>query len=185
MRSTARAKTMLLLAMAASIGAAFPHAGTAQSGSVPRTLAGTWVAEGGPARAMRTVEAAFAPSIATFPTLFQGFARDRIRSDMAPPRRVLVSLDGPQVRVTLEAARTTVIAGPLRSPARTSGLQDGTRVTPRLEGGWLELLYEGEGSQLRQLFSTEPDGARMHLDFTVTSPQLPAPVRYRLEYVRP
>jgi hypothetical protein len=177
-------KVVIVLAAGALIAAAAPLDGSAQSGSVPRTLGGTWVPDGGPARAMQTVEAAFAPSIATFPTLFQGFARDRIRSDMAPPRRVLVSLDGARVRVTLETARTTIIAGPLRSPATTSGLQEGTRVTPRLEGGWLELFYEGEGSQLRQLFSTERDGSRMHLDFTVTSPQLPAPVRYRLEYVR-
>lgn len=196
MRSTARAKTktrlhrtLALLAAAALIAAAGPLDGAAQSAAaqsatVPRTLAGTWVAEGGHARAMRAVDAAFAPSIATFPTLFQGFARDRVRSSMEPPRRVLVALEGARVRVTLETTSTTVIAGPLRAPARTTGVQDGTRVTPRLEGGWLELLYEGEGSQLRQLFSTEPDGARMHLDFTVTSPQLPAPVRYRLEYVR-
>jgi hypothetical protein len=178
-------RTALLAAAALLALAAAPLAGRAQPASVPRILAGTWVAEGGPTRAMRTVEAAFAPSIATFPSLFQGIARDRIRTSMEPPRRVLVSLDGARVRVTLESANTTVVAGPLRAPATTSGIQEGTRVTPRLQGGWLELLYQGEGSELRQLFSTEADGSRMHLDFTVTSPQLPAPVRYRLDYVRP
>lgn len=191
MRLICRAKSpplhrpALLAAAALIAAAAVPLAGSAQSGAVPRILAGTWVPEGGPTRAMRTVEAAFAPSIATFPSLFQGIARDRIRTSMEPPRRVLVSLDGARVRVTLESANTAVVAGPLRAPATTSGIQEGTRVTPRLQGGWLELLYQGEGSELRQLFSTEPDGSRMHLDFTVTSPQLPAPVRYRLEYARP
>ncbi|AKF04306.1 hypothetical protein [Sandaracinus amylolyticus] len=162
-----------------------PRSGRAQAASVPATLAGTWVLDGDPARAARTIEAAFAPSIATLPELLQGFARDRIRSSMQPPRRVLVTIDGSRVRVTLESQRTTVVDGALGASARVTGVEDGTRVTPRLQGGWLELLYEGEGSVLQQLCSTEPDGARMHLDFTVVSARLPAPVRYRLDYVRP
>ena len=169
----------LILAAAAS-----PGAGRAQSGVVPATLAGTWAYDGDQARALRPVDAAFAPRIATLPELLQGMARDRIRSDMQPPRRVLVSLTGSRVRVTLESERTRVIDGALGSAARTTGIADGTRVTPRLEGGWLELLYQGEGSELHQLYSTEPDGSRMHVDFTVVSERLGAPVRYRLDYVR-
>jgi hypothetical protein len=153
--------------------------------AVPSTLAGTWVQEGDAARAMQTVQAAFASTVATLPELLQGFARDRIRSDMEPPRRVVVVLDPARIRVTLEASHTTVVAGPLGGAATTSGVQDGTTVTPRLSSGWLDLVYAGEGSELHQLYSTEPDGARMHLDFTVTGPRLPAPVRYRLEYVHP
>jgi hypothetical protein len=157
----------------------------AQSGSVPAILAGTWAHHGDTEAGMRTVEAAFAPGIAAFPELFQGFARRRIRESMQPPHRVNVVLEAGRIRVTLESDRTRVISGALGAPAVTSGVDSGTRVTPRLEGGWLELFYEGEGSQLRQLLSTEPDGSRMHLDYTVTSPQLASPVRYRLEYVRP
>ena len=58
-------------------------------------------------------------------------------------------------------------------------------MSSRLQGGWLELDYEGEGSVLRQLLSTEPDGARMHLDFDIRGERLPQPVRYRLDFVHP
>lgn len=160
--------------------------GRAQTGTVPAMLAGTWTYDGTSAGAVRIVDAAFAPAIATLPELFQGFARDRVRTSMDPPRRVLVTLTGSRVRVTLESSeRTTVVDGALGAHASVSGAEGDPTVTPHLEGGWLELLYEGEGSELRQLLSTEPDGARMHLDFGIVSPQIPDRVRYRLDYVHP
>ncbi len=164
--------------------AAAPRAGQAQPASVPAVLAGTWVHDGDLERGRRTVDAAFASTVASLPELFRGMARDRIRGSMPVRRRITVALDGPRVRVTLESAeRTTIIEGPLGSRARVTGGEPGTVVTPRLQGGWLELRYQGEGSELRQLFSTEPNGSRMHLDFDVTGSRLPTPVRYRLEYV--
>ncbi|MCZ7686563.1 MAG: hypothetical protein M5U28_50565 [Sandaracinaceae bacterium] len=183
----AKRSTTALLAIAALTFAAstLPRASHAQSASVPRQLAGTWVLHGDAESAMRTVDAAFWPTVSTLPEIMHGMARDRIRANMTPPRRVLVTLDGSRVRVRLEAARTSVIAGPVGSPATTSGVEPGTVVTPRLQAGWLELLYEGEGSSLRQLFSTEPDGSRMHVDYTVTGPMLRGQVRYRLDYVHP
>lgn len=164
--------------------AAMPFSGSAQQGSVPSVLEGTWVHDGALAAATRTVDAAFAPTVQQLPSLIQGIARDRIRSNMEPPRRIRVALSGERVRLTLESSNRVVIDGALGRPATASGVESGTRVTPRLQGGWLELRHEGEGSQLRQLFSTEPDGSQMHVDYTVTGPRLAGPVRYRLEYRR-
>ena len=159
--------------------------GHAQQAQVPSTLAGAWSLASPVASAEHTVESAFAANISTLPELFQGFARSRVRSSMAPPRRVDVTLTDARLRVRLESSeRTTVIDGALNSAANVSGAEGTPTVTPRLSGGWLELAYEGEGSELRQLLSTEPDGARMHLDFRIVSPQMPTPVRYRLDYVR-
>lgn len=174
----------VVIAALLAVATLSPGPGRAQTAAVPAVLAGAWVPEGGPERGARVVEAAFAPSIAALPEILHGFARGRIRDDMPVPRRVVVAIEGAGVRLTLESAQTRTIAGPLGSPARTTGVSSGTQVTPRLSGGWLELQYEGEGSQLRQLFSTEPDGSRMHLDYTVTSPQVAGgQVRFRLEYV--
>jgi hypothetical protein len=179
--------TPAIAALLVILVGARPAIGGAQSASVPGTLAGTWVYDGSIAGAVRIVEAAFEPGISTFPELFQGFARSRLRASMAPPSRVVVALSGAaHLRVTLASSeRTTVVDGDLGSPATVSDAEGDPRVVPRLRGGWLEIGYEGEGSHLEQLLSTEPDGARMHLDFNVVSPQLPAPVRYRLEYVHP
>jgi hypothetical protein len=181
-----RESASLLIAAAALlvVAAASALPGRAQTATVPALLAGTWLPEGGHDRGVRVVDAAFAPSIAALPEILHGFARGRIRDDMPVPRRIVVALDGPRVRVTLESEHTRTIAGPIGARATTSGVASGTQVTPRLSGGWLELHYEGEGSQLRQLFSTEPDGSRLHLDYTVISSQVAGgQVRFRLEYV--
>lgn len=173
------------LALGLLVASAMPLDGRAQPASVPSTLAGAWVHQGQRERALRTIDAAFAPTIARLPRIMHGFARDQIRNYIEPPRRVRVTLDGRRVRIELEASRTTVIDGRLGARARTTNVESGTQVTPRLEGGWLELLYAGRSSEMRQLFSTEPDGSQMHLDYTVTAPQIATPVRFRLEYVRP
>jgi hypothetical protein len=157
----------------------------AQSGSVPVQLAGTWTVEGSTARAMRVVEGAFEPAVQTMPELFRGFARDRVRSSMEPPRRIVVTLEGSRVRVAFERTDPSTVDGSLGGTAAATGVDDGTTVTTRLSGGWLEIVYVGSGSEMRQLLSTEADGSRMHLDYAIESTQLPFPVRYRLEYVRP
>lgn len=173
--------TFACLALSA-LGAAPLRAQTAAA--VPPILAGEWQHDGALSRGVRTIDAAFAPSLAVIPEILQGFARDRIRTDMAPPRSVEVTLVGNRIRVALHAEREATIEGALESHAQTTGVDEGTVVTPRLASGWLELQYVGEGSELRQLLSTEPDGAHMHLDYHVTSPRLRGAVRYRLEYVR-
>lgn len=181
-RPAAKALSMAALAMLA-LAIGLPGVIGAQAGSVPAALAGTWSYDGTAAQGMAIVEAAFAPGIRSLPELFQGMARDRVRENMRPPARVVVTLTGANVRVVMESDHTTVITGPLGGRASTSGVSDSTTVASRLRAGWLEFHYDGEGD-MDQLFSTEPDGSRMHVDYTVTSDRLPEPVRYRLDYVR-
>ncbi len=173
---------MAFLGACAALGGVTPS--RAQTAGVPAQLAGTWVYAGSSTHAMSIVTAAFEPSIRSFPELFQGIARDRVRSSMVPPSRVVVGIAGERVRVTLHTDRTMEIDGAIGSTARATGTEGSPRVSTHLRGGWLEVRYEGEGD-MQQLFSTEPDGARMHVDFTVVSERLPAPVRYRLDYVHP
>lgn len=158
--------------------------GSAQVGaSVPGLLAGTWAYEHSAERAMAIVDAAFAPGVAALPFFFQSIARNRIHESMQPATRVVVTLAGSRVRVVYTSDVTETIDGTLGVEASVSGLEEGTRVSTSLSGGWLMLTYDGEGD-MTQLLSTEPDGTRMHLDCTVTSERLPAPVRWRLDYVR-
>lgn len=160
-----------------------PLDGRAQGGAIPSTLPGTWVFDGTPASGMRIVDAAFAPGIATLPELFQGIARDRVRANMRPATRIAITVTGSRYRISLAGEETKVIEGVLGAAASTTNIDGDTTVTSGLAGGWLQLTYDGEGGML-QLFSTEPDGSRMHVDYTVTSDRLPAPVRYRLDYLR-
>ena len=172
------------LTVAATLAIAATAAPFAGAQAVPSTLAGTWTHAGPVDRGMRTVEAAFAASIATLPELFQGIARERIRTSLAPPPRITVTLTGDRIRVSLEHEDPTTIVGNLGAHAATTGVDDGTTVTPRLEAGWLDLVYEGEDSSMHQLFSTEPDGSLLHVVLTVVYGRLGGTVRYRLELVR-
>lgn len=163
---------------------ALASTGGAQRASVPRILAGHWAFDGSDGHAMAIVERAFTPGLRTLPELFRGLALDRIRQSMVPPSRVVVRLTGSRVHVTLRTDREIVIDGELGAIARTRGVEGDTRVSTRLRSGWLEVRYEGEGD-MQQLFSTEQDGSRMHIDYTIESERLPEPVRYRLDYVAP
>lgn len=185
--SNSRARPVLALlcvaALALAVTVALPPVGHGQAG-IPTQLAGHWRHDGDVSRGVSTVDRAFAASIARFPELFQGIARNRIRTDLAPPRTIDVTVEGTRVHVVLRTDETKSIEGALSAHATTHGVDDGTVVTPRLQGGWLELFYEGESSEMRQLFSTEPDGAHLHLDYTIVNERLGGAVRYRLEYVR-
>lgn len=170
-----------ITALAALGLALVPLGSRAQTGSVPAVLAGTWVSESSSASAMAHVLAAFEPGVTSLPELFQGMARDRIRSSMVPPSRVVVTLTGTHVNVSMRTNRMIVIDGELGAEARLEGGEGDPTVTTGLRGGWLEIRWDGEGD-MQQLLSTEPDGSRMHLDYTVESDRLPEPVRYRLDF---
>jgi hypothetical protein len=175
---------MKLFAFALVAIALVPPIGSAQvGGSVPGVLAGTWAYESSAARAMSIVDAAFEPGVSALPFFFQSIARSRIHDSMRPASRVEVTLAGSRVRVVYTSDVTKTIDGALGAEAGVAGLEEGTRVSTSLSGGWLLLTYDGEGD-MTQLLSTEPDGTRMHLDCTVTSDRLPQPVRWRLDYVR-
>jgi hypothetical protein len=178
MRHGCLALVLVLLAMS-------PRSSIAQTASVPVQLAGTWALDGDESRSIRVIDAAFQPSLDRLPDFMHGYARGRIRDDMSPPRTVVVALNGPQVDVRFQGVHPRTIVGNLGAHATTAtGVDDGTVVTPRITSGWLELHYVGDGSEMRQLLSTEADGNHMHLDFAITSPQLVGTVRYRLEYAR-
>jgi hypothetical protein len=174
-------RVTLALAVALALASLAPFVGAQ---AVPTQLAGSWRHDGAVSSGMRTVDGAFAASIATLPELFQGIARERIRTSLAPPPRITVTLTGERIRVSLDHDDPTTVVGALNAHAATTGVDDGTTVTPRLSGGWLDLVYEGESSEMHQLFSTEADGAHMHVDYTVENDRLAGTVRYRLEYVR-
>lgn len=180
--------TSFLPAAALTLAAclAMPAASGAQTAvTVPSTLAGSWTHDGALDRGRHTVERAFARSVAALPSFLQSYALGRIRDDLEPPHTIDVSLAGPRIRVTLHGPVTKTIDGTLDAHASTSGVQDGTVVTPQVASGWLDLLYEGESSTMHQLFSTEPDGSHLHLDYAIDNERLAGgTVRYRLEYVR-
>ena len=181
-----RHSTLLLLLALASLAAALlvPRAG-AQTAGVPSQLLGAFRYPHDLAHGRAVVEAAIEPRILQLPGMFQGIARDRLRERTRIPRRVSIASSEGRVEVTYEGERTVVVGSsvPGTTTVRNEEGRE-VRVTQQLSGGWLEQVYEGPNGQMRELLSTEPDGATLHVDVTLSSERLGEPIRYRLDYLR-
>lgn len=157
----------------------------AQDGRVPSVLEGTWRRAIGAERARQVVAAAFEPRLARFPAMLRGIARDRITESLPMPDRVAVAL-GERVRVTyLYEDRRLRVDTALGGTTRVRDVDGETRrVSQRLQRGWLEQVFRGADGDVHRLLSTEPDGATMHLDYTVHNERLGEAVRWRVDYRR-
>ena len=99
--------------------------------------------------------------------------------------RVSIAQSAGQVQVTYEGQRTVTVGSSVPGTTTVTN-EEGreVRVTQQLRGGWLEQVFEGPNGLLRELLSTEPDGATLHVDVSLESERLGEPIRYRLDYVR-
>ena len=168
----------------ACLALSFAPAATGQSAALPIQLAGTFEYPHGEAHAQAIIRAAVEPRIQQLPGMFQGIARQRMQERMRVARQLTIAL-GRETSVTFVGERTTAVRSSV--PGTTTVTNPEGReveVTQRVSGGWLEQTFSGENGQLRQLLSTEPDGATLHLDITLSSERLGEPIRYRLDYVR-
>lgn len=157
----------------------------AQAAAVPAILEGTYHYPHAPTHAQAIALAAVEPRISAMPAMVQGLARDRVAERVRPARRILIAPREGGVRVELEDGGTMVVDTALGATTTVRSRQGRpVQVRQALQGGWLEQVFTGENGELRQLYSTEPDGRTLHLDVTLSSPSLGEPVRYRLDYLR-
>lgn len=170
--------------LAASLGLG-ARAAAQDAAGVPPILAGRYRYSRDAAHGAAIVRAAIAPAIESMPELLRGFARDRLEERTHIPMQVEVTLTGRNVRVVSTGERTLTVEGPLgqRTQFRRSDGHTGD-VTQGLRSGWLEHDFQADQGAMRVLYSTEPDGATLHVDYTMTSQLLARPIRYRLDYVR-
>jgi hypothetical protein len=114
----------------------------------------------------------------------RGIARDRIAENNPPYKHIEISRDDALVTVRFDAENpiTLTVDG---SPVLWTS-EDGTRdqVTARSTGTQLVLQFAGGGGQRLDTFELGPNGKTLDLHIKITSPRLPAPVMYKLAYVK-
>ena len=157
----------------------------AQSAAVPPVLAGRWTYPHDLARARGIVLAAVEPALSGFPELLRPLARDRVRAGVRIAQSIDVVLDGSAVRTVYRGEHTVTVASALGARTTIAGAEGPVEVTQSLRGGWLEQIFHGrDDGGMRQLLSAEPDGRTLHLDVSLESSRLSAPIRFRLDYTR-
>jgi hypothetical protein len=160
----------------AAVLLAFPLAVFAADGP----LEGTFVAKGS---AQGTIDAAIDKGVAEMNFVKRPIARRRLKSTNLPYGRVVIQRSPQTISVTFDA--NTPIVMPL----------DGTPIKwTRADGEVFDVHAQSRDDRLVQTFKSE-DGQRVNefslagndglqLSVTISSPQLPTPVTYTLEFVR-
>ena len=159
----------------------FASAVLAQTPQWPETGArfeGTFQAEDSRAEARALADEAIDEVVDEMFFLTRAFARQQLQDSTRPCQEVWFEFAGGQVTVGCDDRK------PTRSPI------DGTQVTFENEEGEVYELVQGlENGRVVQEFGDErgvrrneytlsPDGQRLRLDVTVSSPRLPRPVTY-------
>lgn len=143
-------------------------------------LQGVFASAGG---GRETIDKAVEAATSKMNFVIRSVARSRLKKTNPPYQRIDIRNDGSQITVRFDKGNPVVM------PA------DGAAVKwKRDDGEVFDVSAHAQGSQLRQTFKAE-DGQRVNefnmsadgvltLNVTLTSPQLPQPVKYVLTYRR-
>lgn len=155
--------------------------GQVEEGDSDQRLSGRFVLAGSQERAEARINDAISRAVADMGFISRGVAADRLR-EKNPVRRTLeTEVDGERIRITY---------GDATYETRS---RDWETVTAT--GEQMELLQTASDDSIYQTFRApdgekttvyrfSPDGERLTLDITLTSPRLPEPLRYSLQYRR-
>jgi hypothetical protein len=144
-------------------------------------LQGTFVNEAQSADVIRT---AIDAAVAKMNFVTRPIARGRLRKANVLHRRVEIARTEQEISVTFDAY------APVRMPAdgRTAKWTRDDGETFDVSASWsgdsLVQTFKGEDGQRTNRFSLGPDARALTVQVEVTSPRLPAPVRYSLAFTR-
>lgn len=147
----------------------------------PAGLEGTWLLHTPRSRAHAVIDEGIQEAVDSMGPLRRAIGRRRLRAKNRLLGTVVVAREGERIAVTLEDWTGTTRAGRFE----TVTLDDGEEVQLKqtLTDTRLVQVFRGEDGQRRNVLTLRPDG-RAVLAVTVTSDQLPDPLRYRVIYRR-
>jgi hypothetical protein len=117
-------------------------------------------------------------------SLRRPFARNRLRKLNQPPQRIDVAYTQSEVSITTDGRdviRTPADGAPVRW-TRDDGEQFTIRTT--WDDRTLKRIFSAEDGERANTYDFSPDGATLTMSVTLTSPQLPGPLVYKLVYRR-
>lgn len=176
-----RACTALPLAALLFLVAATRRDHPQQPAQTP-AIQGTFVYD---ASASDDVEAAIKEATHKMSFITKPIARGRLKKTNEPYRRVIISPTAAEISIAMDQR------APIVTPSDGTAIdwkrpEDGEmlKVSTSWEGDRLRETFVADDGQRENVFSLSPDGRTLRMDVTVSSPRLPAPVRYALVYRR-
>jgi len=176
----------LLLLIAATRHPAHPRAGAQEPAPVAAVqspgMQGTFVLEGA---ANEAVVAAINSGTAKMNFIKRPIARSRLKKTNLPPY-AWVKIEHTPSEVSIEMDGRKPILTPADGKSIKWTREDGEVFdvnTVWEEGKLKETFVAGDGSR-ENLFSVSPDGNALTIQVTIRSPQLKAPIVYKLDYRR-
>lgn len=130
------------------------------------------------------VDGAIEETVAQLSFFTRPFARERLRKLNRPYQRLTVGYTAQEVSITVD--ESPPIRTPLNGTAVKWSQPDGENfeVTAGWEDGSIVQTFEAEDGRRVNLYTLEPDGNMLRLNVTLISPQLAAPLKYKLLYKR-
>ncbi|MCA9613186.1 MAG: hypothetical protein H6721_07605 [Sandaracinus sp.] len=164
-----------------SLLVAAPLVAQAPAEATEADLPGTYRLASSTSDAQQRVDAAIEAGVASMGPLRRSVGRRRLRAKNPIRRELVIALNGDRVSVSYDGERFDVRRG-VRETVRLSD-GEAVRLRATVEGARLTLHWQGDDGERRDTFTRRPDGSLV-FGVTVTSEQLPNPVRYRLVYRR-
>jgi hypothetical protein len=146
------------------------------------TLEGTFTAS--TSEGQQQIERAIETAVAKMNFVTRPIARGRLKKTNPAYQRIRIAQEGSQLSIQFDER------APLQMPADGRPVkwtrEDGEvfDVNATREAGAMTQTFKAEDGERINRFSLSPDGNALTLEVTITSPRLPAPVKYSLEYQR-
>jgi hypothetical protein len=129
------------------------------------------------------IDAAVETSVESLSPVIRGIGRKRLVESNQVPKLLKIAVTGDDVEILFDGDGYTAKLGD--APVQTKSSQgDKVKVSHRLRGNKLTESIEGGQGGRKNEFRLSSDGARLTVDVTVSSPQLPVAVEYRLTFKR-
>ena len=144
-------------------------------------FAGTWSYSGSHDHGTQIISRAVDRTVDPMNIFVRAIAAGRLRGKNPLVSRIVIAVDGENIRVEFDGNRTYRAA--LGQWRRHSFDGETINVQFRYTGGALVQLFRTDGGSRRNVYRIMPDG-RLRLEVTVQSDQLPSDMHYQLLYRR-
>ena len=144
-------------------------------------LQGTFVNE---AQSPEVIRTAIEAAVAKMNFVTRPIARGRLKKANLPHRRVEIARTEQEITVTFDSYTPVRMPADGRTAKWTRDDGETFEVSARWNGDSLVQTFKGEDGQRTNTFGLGPDGGGLTVQVEVTSPRLPAPVRYSLTFTR-
>lgn len=149
--------------------------------SAEERLSGTFELAGSRQQAQARVNRAIDEAVANMSWFQRGFARTRLREKNPVRDTTRIEVGGGNVTIEYGDATYTTPEGQWRTVTATG---EQVRLLQQVVGDRIYQTFRTDDGEKLTVYSVSDDGRQLTLDITVSSPQLPVPLRYELDYRR-